>query len=65
MESAIFDNIAKHERIAKEYNQRHPEIYNPIEQRRLRDSLVFVRSQFESPAPLALDYGCGTGNITA
>lgn len=65
MDRAIFDNIDKHERIAHEYNKRHPEIYNPIEQKRLRNSLTFVRSLCESSSPVALDYGCGTGNVTA
>lgn len=65
MNEAITDNIEKHARIAADYNKRHPEIYNPIEQHRLRQSLTYVRSLINTDSALALDYGCGTGNVTA
>ena len=64
MTTGIDDNIEKHERIATQYDERHPEIYNAIEQSRLSESLSYVRSLMHTDRPKALDYGCGTGNVT-
>lgn len=55
-----------HDRIAAAYDGIHDEIFNEIEQSRLRDALnrategLGMRSQ----APRALDFGCGSGNLT-
>ncbi|MFL5895584.1 MAG: class I SAM-dependent methyltransferase [Thermoleophilaceae bacterium] len=52
---------------ARGYERRHPEIFNPVEQARLRDglrrALAAVTSETGRP-PRALDFGCGTGNVT-
>jgi SAM-dependent methyltransferase len=45
------------------YDTRHPEIFNPVEQRRLRGSLG--RACDDAPGTRALDFGCGSGNVTA
>ncbi len=60
----IADNIARHENIAYKYDQRHGEIYNSIEQERLQNALTLANSMRTSPGLLALDYGCGAGNLT-
>lgn len=62
-------NRVSHDRIATNYRQRHPEIYNPIEQRRLRETLVYAVSRVSSDQKNnhsinVLDYGAGTGNVT-
>lgn len=64
----VRENISVHERIATVYDQRHPEIYNSIEQDRLYRILaeaIEVSSQTQLSHPIrALDYGCGAGNLT-
>ncbi len=59
-------NIAIHNNVAKKYEARHGEIFNQVEQDRLRRTLqsacdaVVTTSQ-----PMkALDFGCGSGNLT-
>lgn len=64
MNAGIRDNVDKHQKIATEYDSRHPEIYNEIEQRRLAESLSYVKSLMITNDSTALDYGCGTGNVT-
>jgi len=63
---SIKRNIAAHNRIAHKYEVQHPEIYNDIEQRRLHEQLVeaVFLIQTDSKEKCALDYGCGTGNVT-
>ena len=48
------------------YESVHGEIFNPIEQARLHDSLRRATAEIGSGVapPLALDYGCGSGNLT-
>ena len=64
--SQVANNIRVHDQIAKQYERVHGEIYNDIEQMRLRSSLTralsFVQTNGESK--LALDFGCGAGNLT-
>ncbi|MDZ4745558.1 MAG: class I SAM-dependent methyltransferase [bacterium] len=62
----IQDNIAKHNRIASEYDHRHPEIYNQIEQERLLSAVnTCVKYTEQDPSLLrVLDYGCGAGNLS-
>ncbi len=59
-------NISIHDRVAKVYEARHGEIFNDIEQGRLRSALAralgHVRSR--SATITALDFGCGSGNLT-
>lgn len=59
-------NIRVHNRIAKSYERNHGEIYNEIEQGRLREDLKFSVSQIdtENSIKTALDFGCGAGNLT-
>lgn len=64
---AIAHNIAVHNRIAEQYQAIHTDIFNPIEQARLYDSLARAKEliRTESDSLRALDFGCGTGNVTA
>ncbi|KKQ80163.1 MAG: Methyltransferase, UbiE/COQ5 family [Parcubacteria group bacterium GW2011_GWC2_38_7] len=66
MEKQISENIKAHNRLADKYESRHPEIYNEIEQARLKDSLrLAVESiQTENSEKKVLDFGCGAGNLT-
>jgi len=59
-------NIRVHRRLGAEYDELHGEIFNPIEQARLREKLKQAIAAITTDAPekLALDYGCGTGNVT-
>ena len=59
-------NIAIHDRIARQYDARHGEIFNDIEQGRLRSALASALSliQTNSPTLTALDVGCGSGNLS-
>ncbi len=47
------------------YDGNHPEIFNDIEQARLRDSLHRLVSESGVTSPNALDLGAGSGNVTA
>lgn len=66
MNSEIARNIAVHNHIARGYNRRHTEIFNPIEQQRLRRQLsdCYHLSLDSTDSPSALDFGCGSGNLT-
>lgn len=59
-------NIAVHDRIARQYDARHGEIFNDIEQGRLRAALFCALSLVEkrSTTLTALDVGCGSGNLS-
>lgn len=54
------------DRVSARYERLHREIFNPIEQQRLRDALTVAQNAVKTAAePLkALDYGCGSGNLT-
>jgi ubiquinone/menaquinone biosynthesis C-methylase UbiE len=62
----IQDNITVHNKIFKEYDQRHAEIFNDVEQARLRQALTQAIEQIrtDSVKKTVLDFGCGTGNLT-
>jgi ubiquinone/menaquinone biosynthesis C-methylase UbiE len=62
----IQDNIEVHDKIYKEYDKRHAEIFNDIEQARLRSALKRAIELIGtgSEENLVLDFGCGTGNLT-
>lgn len=66
MNIGIEQNINAHNRIATEYENRHPEIFNDIEQERLAQSLeeAVLEIRTETEPKKALDYGCGSGNLT-
>jgi len=55
-----------HTRIAEDYDKRHAEIYNAPEQHRLVVALQLAVSRASSTenSHVALDYGCGAGNLT-
>jgi len=55
-----------HDQDAAQYDEKHVEIYNPTEQKRIRHVLkdALTHIPLESGVPRALDYGAGTGNLT-
>ncbi len=59
-------NCVFHDNIVEEYEELHGEIFNPIEQNRIHDkincAIDYIRP--ESKTNHALDFGCGTGNLT-
>ena len=59
-------NSAIHDKIAKQYDAAHGEIFNDIEQQRIRSALVEVSNLIDGPTEKyhALDFGAGTGNLT-
>ncbi len=60
----IARSVEAYARRAGTYDSLHSEIFNSVEQRRLHDSLRRAVSLIESGELKALDYGCGTGNLT-
>lgn len=60
-------NIAAHNKVASKYEKIHGEIYNTIEQQRLRASLTLALSynESENEQMRVLDLGCGAGNLTS
>ena len=65
-EDQIQFNKRVNDRVSRKYERLHGEIFNPIEQERLRDALNVAVSAIKTGSkPLkALDYGCGSGNLT-
>lgn len=59
----IAHNAAAHDRVAETYDRKHQEIYNPIEQARLRAVVTDIVASSGRDAPEALDVGAGTGNL--
>jgi glycosyltransferase involved in cell wall biosynthesis len=57
-------NKAAHNANYRKYAMSHPDIFNDVEQRRLSGLIAEIRSELAEPAPAALDFGCGSGNIT-
>lgn len=59
-------NILAHNRTYEMYEELHGEIFNPIEQERLRKELQGAANNIKtgSQQKKALDYGCGAGNVT-
>lgn len=66
MTDQVQRNIAIHNRVAKKYEQIHGEIFDDVEQSRLRSLLEQAVAEVRSGRdPLrALDMGCGSGNLT-
>lgn len=62
----IARNVRIHDRVAARYEKDHDEIFNPVEQDRLRSALTRARDALrtDSTRPTALDFGCGSGNLT-
>ena len=65
-EDQIQFNRRVNDRVSRRYERLHGEIFNPVEQQRLRDALnVAINAIKTGSKPLkALDYGCGSGNLT-
>ena len=64
----VATSISAYERAYRKYERRHPEIFNAIEQARLRAALaraVEAIATAQEGRSRALDLGCGTGNVTA
>ncbi len=65
-EKLIEYNIRSYDRNYKKYEQMHGDIFSPIEQERLRKHLSLAIKYLKTSLTQkeALDYGCGTGNLT-
>jgi 2-polyprenyl-3-methyl-5-hydroxy-6-metoxy-1,4-benzoquinol methylase len=57
-------SVDAYARRASTYDAVHSEIFNTVEQRRLGECLERAISEVRSGGLQALDYGCGTGNLT-
>ena len=60
-------SVRRYRRAYRRYERRHPEIFNPVEQERLRASLARAATEIrggERAQLRALDLGCGSGNVT-
>lgn len=59
-------NIQVHNRVARNYEMLHGEIFNDVEQRRLASALARARDAVLSGSTnlKALDFGCGSGNLS-
>jgi len=59
-------NIKVHNKISKKYEESHGDIYNDIEQKRLRNSLAesIAYINTSSKRKEAFDFGAGAGNLT-
>jgi ubiquinone/menaquinone biosynthesis C-methylase UbiE len=66
IDSKISNNIKIHDNIYKKYASKHLEIYNSIEQKRLSNAINNASSFIDNSLndTLALDVGCGSGNLT-
>jgi SAM-dependent methyltransferase len=62
-ERLIERSIRRYRRAHAAYDKRHPEIFNPVEQARLHATLE--RACDAAPGKRALDFGCGSGNVTS
>lgn len=66
IDARIARNVAVHDRLARRYDAIHGEIFNTTEQARLHDVLSRAQNGVRSGGSplLALDFGCGSGNLT-
>jgi ubiquinone/menaquinone biosynthesis C-methylase UbiE len=62
----IQSNIKVHDKIANKYKKIHDEIFNDVEQARIRSTIAQVVKVVKSKEKTlkALDVGCGSGNLT-
>jgi len=61
----VANSVRRYARAHRHYDRRHPEIFNPIEQARLRAELAEVVAHAPGRPAQVLDLGVGTGNVTA
>ena len=65
----IAANVRGYRRVARRYDRLHGEIFNDVEQGRLRAALGRALAAIEADEPhervRVFDFGCGTGNVTA
>ena len=60
----IFKNRSIYDEVIDKYDELHVEIYNVVEQRRLKELLLKITKKFNSvDRKLALDFGTGSGNL--
>ena len=65
-EKVVWDaNVSLHDLEAQVYESIHPEIFNRVEQRRLRLNLRRASALVKTNSKIALDFGCGSGNVTS
>lgn len=66
-QAEIAHNIHAHDAVVRRYERRHGEIFNPVEQRRLAEALTRAKNAIQTGVEpgVALDAGCGSGNLTA
>jgi ubiquinone/menaquinone biosynthesis C-methylase UbiE len=59
-------NIKTHNEVSEKYKSLHGDIFSPVEQERLHTVLDEVIKMIKTDSRLltALDYGCGSGNVT-
>jgi len=62
----ISHNVRAHNKVAKTYERRHGEIYNAVEQARLKEALERTLGLVKTGTipKVAVDFGCGAGNLT-
>ncbi|HVE69378.1 MAG TPA: class I SAM-dependent methyltransferase [Solirubrobacteraceae bacterium] len=62
----VANSVRRYRSAHRRYERRHPEIFNPREQDRLRRALAAAleRTAPAGERPRALDLGCGSGNVT-
>lgn len=60
----IEHNATAHDAVADSYDRKHEEIYNPIEQARLRAVIADLVAASSVGCPDVLDVGAGTGNLS-
>lgn len=62
----VAESVRAYATAHRDYDRRHGEIFNPVEQARLRRALEAAAGKVTGAPPRrALDLGCGTGNLTA
>lgn len=64
MHEKVALNIKRYNRYAHEYDAVHPEIFNDVEQHRLATFVSDAVDEIRSGGTKALDFGCGSGNLT-
>lgn len=58
------ENIKVHREEAEVYDAIHSDIFNKYEQKKTIRDIEFIAKHISTKKPLALDIGCGTGNLS-